>query len=260
MRNPRQIALFLLICVAIVPAYAQPQVDREVLFQTSTLHALLEGVYDGDVTFGELKRHGDVGIGTFNALDGEMIALNGRFYQIKSDGVAYPVEDAMKTPFACVTFFDADQTLLVDKPTDLEHLTQRLDMLLPTTNLPYAIKIVGTFTHIKTRSVPAQRKPYPRLVEVVKHQPTFEFKNVSGTIIGFRLPKYMDGLNVPGYHLHFITRDRTAGGHLLECTTGNVRIEIDATPALHLVLPEHGAFASADLTQKKASEVEKIEK
>jgi len=258
--TPYRIALVLVVCLAVLPASSQPAVDRDVVFQTSTLHALLEGVYDGQVTFADLKRHGDVGIGTLNALDGEMIGLDGEFYQIKADGVAYPVGDAMKTPFACVTFFDADQTLTLKDPADLEGVTQRLDQLVPTTNIPYAIRIEGLFSYMKTRSVPGQRKPYPRLVEVVKNQPIFEFKNVSGTVIGFRLPEYMKGLNVPGYHLHFITRDRTAGGHILDFETAGVEITIDSTPAFHLVLPEQGAFAEADLGEAKEDEVEKIEK
>lgn len=45
------------------------------LFQYSTLEALLGGVYDGEVTVGELLTHGDFGLGTFNSLDGEMIIL-----------------------------------------------------------------------------------------------------------------------------------------------------------------------------------------
>ena len=80
------------------------QVNEDVLFQTSTIDALLEGVYDGDITFGELKEHGDFGLGTFNGLDGEMLELDGNVYQIKTDGVAYPVDESMSTPFSAVTF------------------------------------------------------------------------------------------------------------------------------------------------------------
>jgi len=87
---------------------------NDVVFQSSTINTLLKGIYDGDVTFGELKRNGDFGLGTFNALDGEMIGLAGTFYQIKADGVAYPVEDSVKTPFAGVSFFAPDDTLELD--------------------------------------------------------------------------------------------------------------------------------------------------
>jgi len=60
------------------------------LFQTSTLQALMAGVYDGDLTFQALARHGDFGLGTFEALDGEMIALDGAFYQIKVTAASHP--------------------------------------------------------------------------------------------------------------------------------------------------------------------------
>jgi ABC-type antimicrobial peptide transport system permease subunit len=86
---------------------------NDTLFQTSTINALLEGVYDGDTDINTLSKHGDLGIGTFNALDGEMIVLNGTFYQIKSDGKAYVVSNQTKTPFAAVTHFASDQMFFV---------------------------------------------------------------------------------------------------------------------------------------------------
>ena len=234
--------------------------NNDVLFQTSTINALLEGVYDGEIPYGELKQHGDFGIGTFNALDGEMIGLEGAFYQVKADGVASVVADSMKTPFAVVTFFEPDREVALDQPADYEQLEHFLDEVLPTKNIFYAIKIEGVFEYIKTRSVPGQHKPYPPLVEVVKHQPTFEFHDVAGTIVGFRCPAYLKGVNVPGYHLHFITGDRTAGGHLLECQMQDAKIEIDYTSDFYMTLPEHDAFYETDLTQEKESELEQVEK
>lgn len=234
--------------------------NRDVLFQTSTINALLEGVYDGDTTFNELKKHGDFGIGTFNELDGEMIGLENKFFQIKADGKVYPVDAGMKTPFAMVTFFEPDKTVLLDKSMDCKQMEQYVDNLLPTQNIFYAVRIEGDFTYIKTRSVPRQNKPYPRLVEVVKNQPTFEFHNVKGTIAGFWLPDYMKGINVPGYHFHFITDDRKTGGHLLECKVQDVRIEIDYTPELYMVLPERDEFYRSDLTKERLKELENIEK
>ncbi len=90
---------------------------KDILFQVSTIDALLEGIYDGDITCRELKSHGDFGIGTFNGLDGEMIELGGNIYQCRADGVAYPADDSTKVPFAAVTFFEPDKTVLLDKAT-----------------------------------------------------------------------------------------------------------------------------------------------
>ena len=239
---------------------SHPKENRDVLFQTSTINALLEGVYDGNTTFKELKEHGDFGIGTFNGLDGEMIGLENKFYQIKADGKVYPVDDGMKTSFAMVTFFEPDKTVLLDKSMDCKQMEQYVDNLLLTQNIFYAVRIEGDFTYIKTRSVPRQNKPYLRLVEVVKSQPTFEFHNVKGTIGGFWLPDYMKGINVPGYHFHFITDDRKAGGHLLDCKVKDVRIEIDYTPSFYIILPGQGEFYKTDLTRGKQKELERVEK
>ena len=60
--------------------------DPHVLFQASTVGALLHGAYDGDLSFAELAEHGDLGLGTLNGLDGEMIALDGAFYRADVDG------------------------------------------------------------------------------------------------------------------------------------------------------------------------------
>ena len=177
--------------------------SKDILFQVSTIDALLEGIYDGDITCRELKSHGDFGIGTFNGLDGEMIELGGNVYQCRADGVAYPADDLTKVPFAAVTFFESDKTVLLDKTTgystghntgysmDYKQLGQYLDTLLPTKNIFYAIKITGDYDYIKTRSVPRQNRPYLPLVKVVKNQPTFEFHDVKGTVAGFRCPEYV---------------------------------------------------------------------
>jgi len=216
------------------------QENKDVLFQVSTMSAIMEGVYDGEITYKELKRHGDFGIGTFDGLDGEMFALEGKFYQIRADGLVYPVVDSMKTPFAAVTFFEPDKSVFLDKHSDYKQLAQYIDNLLSTKGIFYAVKIEGPFKYIKARNIPRQNKPYPRFDEVVKKQQTFEFHNMEGTIVGFRCPAYVEGISVPGYHLHFITKDRKAGGHLLECRMENVRIELDYTPEFHMALPERG--------------------
>jgi acetolactate decarboxylase len=230
------------------------------LYQTSTINALLEGVYDGDITFKELKEHGDFGLGTVNHLDGEMIALDGIFYQIKSDGIAYEVDAYEKTPFAVVTFFEPDQTLSIGTPFEYKEFSSYLDSLLPTENIFYAIKLEGRFSYIKARSVPMQNKPYPPLVEAVKEQKIFEFNNVTGTILGFRLPAYMKGINVAGYHLHFITEDKNSGGHVLEFSIEDVHAVIDHANNLFMVLPEESAFYNTTLTKDKQKQLDKIEK
>jgi acetolactate decarboxylase len=211
--------------------------DREALFQSSTISALSEGSFDGDLTYKDLRQHGDFGLGTFDDLDGEMIALAGEFYQIKADGRAYLAEDSMETPFAVVTFFEPDKTVSLDRSLDYEQLKQYLDSMLPDRDIFYAIKVEGTFEYIKARSVAAQSKPYPPLAEALEGQIIFEFHDITGSLVGFWCPIYVEGINVPGYHLHFITGDRKAGGHLLDCQTESIEIEVDYTPRFFMLLP-----------------------
>ena len=153
--SARSALLFLVVfwsCTS--PVTESVPVDREVVFQTSTISTLLAGVYDGEMTFGALKEQGDFGIGTVDALDGEMAAVDGVFYQIKSDGKVYVLPDSVTTPFASVTFFDADTTFELSGAYSLPALTSYIDSILPSPNLLYAVKVQGSFDYVKTRSVP----------------------------------------------------------------------------------------------------------
>src|SRR4030042_5510896 len=229
--------LLILLAIAIaVPGCSTSTTNRDVLYQISMYSVLSEGGYDGYVTYKDLKQHGNLGIGTFDNLDGEMIALAGEFYQIKADGKAYSVDDSMEAPFAVVTFFETDKAVPLDNIADYEQLKQRLDSVLPDKDIFYAIKIDGDFEYVKARSVPAQGKPYPSLDEALKGQMLFEFHDVAGTLVGFWCPVYVDGINVPGYHFHFITADRKNGGHLLECKIKSARAEIDYTSGFSMEL------------------------
>ena len=234
--------------------------EPRLLFQTSTLQALMAGVYDGDLTFRELARHGDFGLGTFEGLDGEMIALDGAFYQIKADGRVYPVAGSMKTPFAEVTFFKAGRTHMIEKPMNLRQLLEYVDRLLPSPNLPYAVRIDGLFPYVKTRSIPRQQKPYPPLAAAAAKQVVFELANVKGVIVAFRHPAYLADINLSGYHCHFITADRRAGGHLLDCRVEGATAAVEALPNFWLRLPESGEFSRTDLTGDRRQELEKVEK
>ncbi len=225
--------------------------DREVLYQASTIQALLAGDYDGQITLCALKQHGDFGLGTFQGLDGEMVVLDGRFYQVKADGCVYLVNKAAGIPFAQVTFFDTDKTFTIDKELSYAQLKQYLDGLLPSKNIFYAVKISGSFKYLKTRTVPKQVKPYPGLNQAIKDQKVFEFHNIKGTVVGWRCPEYFKGLSVDGYHLHFISEDRLSGGHLLDFQTSGVKVEIDETVDFYLNLPTNQEFLGFHLSAEE---------
>jgi len=230
------------------------------IFQSSTASALLEGVYDGSMTYAELRRHGDFGLGTFNALDGEMIAFDGGFYQVKSDGIVYPVADDEQTPFATVLFFQPTLRRTLSGPLDYEHLQALVDGLMEGPNLFYAIRVDGHFATVKARSVPRQEKPYPPLAEVARTQPVFRLADVRGTLVGFRFPDFARGLNVPGFHLHFLTEDRTAGGHVLDVVLVRGELAIDSSARFHLELPTDPAFLHADLGHDTGDALDRAER
>jgi acetolactate decarboxylase len=234
--------------------------DDDVLFQVSTIDALMQGVFDGFYSFNDLMAQGDFGIGTFDALEGEMIALDGDYYQVKADGVAYPVQGNMTAPFAAVTRFEVDQTAALENAGNFTELARQLDLHLPSRNAFYALRIDGTFPYVQTRSVPAQEKPYPRLAEAVKNQSVFNFTNVTGSVVGIWAPEFAKGVNVPGYHLHFITEDRKAGGHILDIQVANATAQVDVTAGFAMQLPSSGDFYEVDLTGDLQEELEKIEK
>jgi acetolactate decarboxylase len=230
------------------------------LFQTSTVDALLEGSYEGDVSFAELEAHGDFGLGTFDALDGEMICLDGSFYQIKSDGRAYAVDRDARTPFAVVTTFEPEVSQTLSNPMTFDVLCDYVEEIIGGGAVCCAVRVDGRFEYVQTRSVPRQRKPYPPLVEVVETQPTFELHDVAGSLIGFRFPDYAQGLNVPGYHFHFITADRRAGGHVLGCKFTRGELYIDREGDLQLELPPDVDLPAPDQSTAKRETLDRIER
>ena len=230
------------------------------LFQTSTIDALLRGEYDGDVDFAELGGRGDFGLGTLEALDGEMVALDGRFYQVKADGRAYEIDPRARTPFAVVTFFEPTLSRTLETPTDFDGFCAFLDRLVGGETPCCAVRLDGRFEYVKTRSVPRQRKPYPPLARVVEHQPTFELRDVRGSMVGFRFPRYAQGLNVAGYHFHFITEERDAGGHVLGFRLEGGELSVDREADLRLELPAGVELPAPDASDAKGEELDRIER
>ena len=211
--------------------------ESHLVFQASTIAALLDGAYDGDVSFAELEGHGDLGLGTLNGCDGEMIAIDGRFLRADVEGRIHEVPPSAKTPFAVLTFFSPGHRLEVTEPLAQEELLALIDGKIGHPEEVHALRIEGRFQRVHARSVPKQRKPYRPLAEVVADQHVFDFSEVEGTAVGFRFPAREEGLNVPGYHLHFVTADRTRGGHVLDCTLAAGAIEVDDSVEVHLELP-----------------------
>lgn len=234
--------------------------DSEEMYQYSTIAALLEGCYDGEVTIGYIKEKAGFGLGTFDDLDGEMIVLDGTVYQVKYDGsVATPPDDT-ETPFAQLAVFDTEHTLAVSDVDGYGRLQEIIDREFPSDSIAYAFRIDGVFDYVKTRSVPAQQEPYPRLAEVVKEQSVFEFRDIEGTVAGFRNPGYMESINVTGYHMHFLNAGRNAGGHLLEVKVKEATVSVSSAYSIEFEAPQTECFVSLNSGKVKESELKAVEK
>jgi acetolactate decarboxylase len=234
--------------------------DHHVLFQASTIGALLEGAYEGDVSFAELAQHGDLGLGTLNGLDGEMVALDRRFWRADVDGVIHPVAEQERTPFAVVTRFEPTVEFELPGPLTHAELLAAVDERLPPGTPSCALRVDGGFEWVRARSVPRQSPPYRPLGEVIAEQHEFELGPVEGTMAGFRFPDYAEGIEVAGWHLHFITADRTRGGHVLDARTGAVRVRIDPSDDLHVELPPGVDLADAGVAEATHDAIELVER
>ena len=228
------------------------------LVQISTIDALLQGVYDGNTSLQTLSENGNFGIGTLNGLDGELILLDGNFYQVRDDGKIYQPELSACSPFASVTYFNPEKELQVEALSFIG-LKTKIDSLMPGINLFFGIKLSGNFKSVKTRSVPKQQQPYPPLVEVTANQPEFEATNISGTLVGFYCPPYVTGLNVPGYHLHFLSDKKDFGGHLLAFELESGTLHLDQINNFKLKLPEDEHFLNTTLDKDLSDDLKQVE-
>ncbi len=212
---------------------------RESLVQFGTLDQLNRAVLDGTTPVREIERSGDFGVGTYNALDGEMIVLDGVVYRFTSDGVLRVANRNDLAPFAAVTTFRPDQHFAINQAlTGYPALQASLSNSIPDQSRMFAIKVHGTFSAITTRAPHRQVKPYPTLAEAVKTQAVFNNTNIRGTLVGFRLPAYLGTTNATGYHFHFVSDNHQVGGHVLDVSVNWATVEVEALEHLQVNVPE----------------------
>jgi acetolactate decarboxylase len=232
----------------------------DVLVQFSLLSALAADDYVGRTLLRNVLAAGDFGIGTFDRLDGEMIVLDGKIYQALADGSVRVADLDGTTPFAAVTFFNEDGRIENVGAATLDDLDEQIDRKLPHRNSPYAIRITGEFAKLVLRSVPAQSPPFKPLVEVVKHQVTWERHSLRGTLVGLRCPHWMGTLNVSGYHWHFLSDDHKIGGHVLACEFQGGLLRFDECKSIMIRIPQSPEFDKFDAGQVSEQDVDKIER
>jgi acetolactate decarboxylase len=228
--------------------------NANTLFQVSTIGALAQAVYDGDFTYGQLFTKGNQGLGTFIAIDGEMVAVDNVYYQIQANGHLRKVQPTQIVPFAEVINFQATQQYVLTNINSYDSLMTELTDHFSNKNLPVAIRIDGQFKHLQLRSLRKQHKPYPSLAQAAKDQAIFDLNNVHGTIVGFWFPQYWAGIAVPGFHLHFVNDDRTIGGHVLDLNIVTAKAAMASANNFAINLPKTASFAAADLNPEALRE------
>lgn len=231
----KTLVMLCFILAIVSSVFASPVIDKETIYQGSTIEALLAGNYDGVATVKKIRSQGNMGLGTFTGLDGEMIVLDGKVYKAAKDGKVTVQNDNVQSPFYAVTYFNADITKkITNTDLTLNSLKKELDQLRTRNDLPYAIIIKGKFKAVKVRSVGPYEPPFPLLSEAVKEQSVFDYSEVSGRLVGFWLPAYMGNTNAAGYHLHFLSDDSQKGGHILDLVITDAEISLDETPNFHI--------------------------
>ena len=238
----------------------QEQHGRHLIYQTSLMSALLDGIYDGETTVATLLEHGDFGLGTFNALDGEMLILDGICYRMRADGTVTPAEGDERTPFAVVTEFRPTVSIPVTTPATRDEAVRLITDTLQSSNYLYAVRLTGEFEWVRVRAVERQEKPYRPMSEAIRGEKTIEFGRSAGVVAGFRTPLYGQGIGVPGGHVHYIDADRRHGGHVLDFKLLSGTIDICIGTDLHLELPLTAEFKNAELSPDDlADQVEQTE-
>ncbi len=234
-------------------------VDHQTIFQVSTVGALVEGVYEGAVRIGTLREHGDFGLGTFEGLDGEMVALDGDFFRVRGDGALHAADDSALSPYAMITHYVADRVTTVPPCTSLDELCTVLDGLRDSANHFFAFRVTGAFPAMHVRAACKVPEGTP-LVRAAEQQREWNLEAVRGTLVGFWSPPYAADFDVPGYHFHVVDEHRHRGGHVLACATDALEIGVQRLEQLVVALPETADFLAADLAHDPTEDLDTVER
>ena len=222
--------------------------EKNTLFQHGTIQMLVEGLLEGTLPLSELLKHGNIGIGTGDGVDGKLVILDGVGYKIDASGPAVKLPDDFKVTYADVSFADY-QKFKSYQNVELKEMLK--DVLTKNTaqNQFFAILTKGVFQKIRTRSSKKSRKPYPSLGKIAENQVEFEVENISGTMITYYTPTVFQGVGVSGFHNHFLADDLSFGGHVLAATMKDVTVSVQLLENLELHLPvDNQEFLNANLS------------
>ncbi|KMQ93675.1 dna topoisomerase iv subunit a [Lasius niger] len=213
----------------------------------------------GSVTFEELLKHGNFGLGTFHAVDGELIVLENKAYQVLANGEVKIVSKEMTSPFVTLTNFVSDLKLTFSD-ISFQGLKEKLVAKFPSLNIFYAIKITGIFAEISMRTLTKQKEPFISLKEVAKQQEELVLKNTTGDLVVFWAPSFANNILVQGFHAHFLTTDRKSGGHVFDFQAKDIRVDICYLTNMDLHLPQTESYLNHQLDSTSLqADIKKVE-
>jgi acetolactate decarboxylase len=221
---------------------------KNTLHQVGIVGAFINKVYNGTHSIADLKKLGNLGIGTFDEVHGELIAYNNKYYAILEDGVAKPADEFVKTPFAFVLDFEKTGSILLEEVSSFENFAEQFDAHIPSKNYIYAYHFTTQARDIFYRSECAQSKPYHPLKESFadcERRFTLESAMMHG--VGFRFPDYCFTFNVPGHHIHFHEDSQPTGGHVFDFKADKIDIEVCVIENYQVHFPNTAAFADCNI-------------
>lgn len=233
------------------------------MYQVSTLQALAMGYSRAVISVSELLKRGDTGLGTYEDVNGEMILIDGHPYRADENGAIIEVDGSTGIPFCAATFLDREKALPLQETEDIESLKRWLDLKIEEDfglNSMHVARIDGTFHSIAARSEAPYRSHHVRLKEVLeKTQKDFSYHEITGTLVCIYFPDYMDGINAPGWHLHFISEDRKQGGHVFDLSLKEGVCYLNKISHLEIDLPKEPAFDTYSLKEVSGAEIKEVE-
>jgi acetolactate decarboxylase len=263
------IASFLCCLSLCLPLFAQkrnapartikPEYNK--LYQYGEADSFLAGLYE-DSTFSvsQIARHGDFGLGAPNMLDGELIVYQGKAYQTKANGKTTLLSQQAKASLLLVTFFKADTSFYITSANNKKEAFEQIDRYLNKRNAAYVIKISGSFGLVKTRAFPpVEKKPYLPLAQMLDKQHFFTFSNTGGVLAGYKLPPYLNGVSIADYHFHFLSDDKTMGGHMTEFAGKSLKVKIAELHTFEMRLPQTEAYRQFDFKKVHVGDTQKAE-
>ncbi len=233
------------------------------IYQVSTLQALALGYTRPVVTVQELLMHGDTGLGTFEDVDGEMIVVDGKCYQAKQDGSIIVADNSAGVPFAVAGNTENCRNFKIEEKKDIDAIKLELTLRIEEDfglNSIHIARIDGWFNAIHARAGAAYHSQHISLKDILSQtQKDFCFEQIYGTMVCVYYPDYMDGINASGWHLHFVSEDRTLGGHVFDVSMKSGDCQLQKIDRIEIQLPREAAFDTYSLKEASNDEIAKVE-